>query len=221
MNTMRVVTRTVGEVLVTAGVILLLFVAYQLVWTNVQADRAAAEHTKDLHEQWNAEPDGPEFQKPITNGDAFATMHIPRLGRTFEVPVVQGVSLEYLAQGVGHYPETALPGEIGNFSVAGHRATNGEPFAMLDQLRVGDFVIVETGTTWYTYEVYDESIVAPTQVDVVFAVPGDAKAQPEEALMTLTTCNPRWDSYERLIFHARLWDEQPKSLGRPPALSGA
>lgn len=217
----RVITRTLGELLVTAGVVLLLFVAYQLVWTNVQADRAAAEHTRNLHEQWNTNPTGPEFDLPIQNGDAFATMHIPRLGRNFEVPVVQGVSLENLAEGVGHYPETALPGEIGNFSVAGHRATNGEPFAMLDQLRDGDSVIVETATTWYTYTVYEELIVAPTQVDVVYAVPGDANAQPEEALMTLTTCNPRWDSYERLIFHTRLSDEQPKSLGRPPALQVA
>jgi len=216
---LRVGTRTLGELLVTAGVVLLLLVVYQLVWTNVQADRAAQSHTDDLHERWaQAPPAGPEFDVPIRNGDAFATLHIPRLGDNYEVPVVQGVSLTNLAEGVGHYPETALPGEVGNFSVAGHRATNGEPFALLDQLRDGDSVIVETATTWYTYKVYAEEIVLPTQIEVILPVPGDEKAKPEKALLTLTTCNPRWASYERLIFHAELEDEQEKSLGPPPSM---
>ncbi len=92
---------------------------------------------------------------------------------------------------------------------------------MLDQLRVGDSVIVETATTWYTYTVYEELIVAPTQVDVVYAVPGDANAQPEEALMTLTTCNPRWDSYERLIFHTRVVGRTTEVVGSPIELQGA
>ena len=215
----RVGTRTLGELLVTAGVLLLLLVIYQLVWTNVQADRAAQSHTDDLHERWEqAPPTGPEFDLPIRSGEAFATLHIPRLGDNYEVPVVQGVSLTDLAEGVGHYPETALPGDVGNFSVAGHRATNGEPFALLDQLRNGDSVIVETATKWYTYKVYSEEIVQPTQIEVILPVPGDEKAEPEKALLTLTTCNPRWASYERLIFHAELIDEQSKSLGPPASM---
>ena len=113
------------------------------------------------------------------------------------MPIVQGVSLDVLATGIGHYPETVMPGEVGNFSVAGHRATNGEPFAYLDQLREGDAVVVETGTTWYTYEVTDEYIVQPTQVGVILPVPNKPEAKPRKALMTLTTCNPRWESYER------------------------
>ena len=99
-----------------------------------------------------------------------------------------------------HYPGTALPGEIGNFSVAGHRATNGEPFAYLDQLREGDAVVVETGTTWYTYVVSRERIVQPTQVGVILPVPGHPDKVPTKEKLTLTTCNPRWASYERLIF---------------------
>ena len=136
------------------------------------------------------------------------------------MPIVEGVSLEDLARGVGHYPDTALPGEIGNFSVAGHRATNGEPFAYLDQVDTGDVVVVETGTTWYTYEVYKEYIVAPTQVGVILPVPNEPDAVPRRRLMTLTTCNPRWDSYERLIFHAKLVEVLPKGEGRPAALGG-
>ena len=79
----------------------------------------------------------PEFDLPLQRGEAFALLRIPRLGEDYRVPIVEGVSLEDLAAGVGHYPDTALPGEVGNFSVAGHRATNGEPFAYLDQLRNG------------------------------------------------------------------------------------
>ena len=220
VHVVRVVTRTLGEVLVTSGVIVLLFLAYQLVWTNVQAERAAKAHTSELIEKWRAAPLDPEFDLPLAKGQPFALMYIPRLGDGYQVPVVEGVSLEVLAEGVGHYPGTALPGEAGNFSVAGHRATNGEPFALLDQLEAGDQVVVETSTTWYTYTVYEEKIVPPTQVDVILPVPGEPTAQPKKALLTLTTCNPRWASYERLIFHAALEGEQQKSLGRPAALGG-
>ena len=216
----RLVARTLGELLITAGFLVLLFVVYQLVWTNVQADREAARETSALQEQWVEQPTPKEFARPLRQGKAFALMYIPRLGKKFEVPVVQGVSLDDLAKGVGHYPQSALPGRVGNFAVAGHRATNGEPFAYLDQLRAGDVVVVETSTKWYTYVVDDGYIVAPTQVEVVAPVPNDPQAVPTERLLTLTTCNPRWDSYERLIFNGVLVDTQLKSEGRPAALGG-
>jgi sortase A len=216
----RVISRTLGEVLVTAGVVVLLFVGYQLVWTNVQADRAAQAHTEELLRRWNNAPGRAEFDLPLAHGEPFAILHIPRLGDRYRVPIVEGVSLANLAEGVGHYPGTALPGEVGNFAVAGHRATNGEPFAALDQLREGDAVVVETSTSWYTYSVYDEQIVQPTRVDVLLPVPGKPTKKPTDAMLTLTTCNPRWASYERLIFHAELSNEQPKSKGRPDALGG-
>ena len=221
MSATRRVTGVLGELLITAGVVVLLFVGYQLVWTNVQADRAADAKSDRLEEEWEQRgPVEPEFDLPLQRGEAFAILRIPRLGDNYRVPIVEGVSLEDLAVGVGHYPETALPGEIGNFSVAGHRATNGEPFAYLDQLREGDAVVVETGTTWYTYEVTDEYIVQPTQVGVILPVPNEPEVEPRKELMTLTTCNPRWASYERLIFHAELVEELPKGDGRPEALGG-
>jgi sortase A len=217
----RRATGVVGELLITAGVVVLLFVGYQLVWTNVQADRVAAEKIDSLEQTWQEElPTKPDVQT-IRDGDAFAILRIPRLGQNYRVPIVQGVSLEDLATGVGHYPETAMPGEVGNFSVAGHRATNGEPFAYLDQLNKGDAVVVETGTTWFTYRVTDEYIVPPTQVGVILPVPNEPGVEARKKLMTLTTCNPRWASYERLIFHAKLIDELSKGNGvRPDALGG-
>lgn len=221
MSAARRVTGVVGELFITAGVVVLLFVGYQLVWTNVQADRVASAKADSLEKAWaDDEPSDPEIAPDLNDGDAFAILRIPRLGERYRVPIVQGVSLDDLASGVGHYPDTAMPGEIGNFSVAGHRATNGEPFAFLDQLAEGDAVVVETGTTWYTYEVTDEYIVPPTQVGVILPVPNEPGAEARQALMTLTTCNPRWASYERLIFHAALADELPKGEGRPAALGG-
>jgi sortase A len=221
VSTVRRAIGVFGELLITAGVVVLLFVVYQLVWTNFQADRVAQQKLNTIEHTWeDITPQDPEFDLPLKSGEAFAILHIPRLGDSYRVPIVQGVSLDALASGVGHYPETAMPGEVGNFSVAGHRATNGEPFAYLDQLQKGDPVIVETGTTWYTYQVTEESIVQPTQVDVILPVPGEPGAEPTKRLMTLTTCNPRWASYERLIFHAKLIDELPKGEGRPAALGG-
>ncbi|MEO8105898.1 MAG: class E sortase [Actinomycetes bacterium] len=221
MSAARRVTGVVGELFITAGVVVLLFLGYQLVWTNVQADRVATAKADTLERTWDEEgPAGPEIDPNLQDGDAFAILRIPRLGEKYRVPIVQGVSLDDLATGVGHYPDTAMPGEIGNFSVAGHRATNGEPFAYLDQLREGDAVVVETGTTWYTYEVTAEYIVPPTQVGVILPVPNKPGVEPRKALMTLTTCNPRWASYERLIFHAELADELAKGQGRPAVLGG-
>jgi sortase A len=220
--TARRITGVVGELFITAGVLVLLFVGYQLGWTNYQADRAAAANTDQLENAWERPgvSMGPEYDLPIQNGDPFAELYIPRLGKDYKVPIVQGVALDDLAQGVGHYPETAMPGDIGNFSVAGHRATNGEPFAYLDQVQTGDQVVVETATTWYTYEVYKKYIVQPTAVDVVLPVPNKPGAEPKRALMTMTTCNPRWASYERLIFHAKLTQALPKQVGTPSALQG-
>lgn len=215
---MQVAARTLGEILLTLGVVLLLFVGYQLFWTNVVADRAAQAHVDDLATQWESTPEGEEFDLPLVDGEPFALMRIPALGARFQAPVVEGVTLADLAEGVGHYPGTALPGEVGNFAVAGHRATNGEPFARLDVLGKGDAVVVETATRWYTYRVRQTRIVEPTQVDVILPVPGRPQAEPTRELLTLTTCNPRWASYERLIVHAELTDRRAKGDGPPPAL---
>lgn len=217
---LRTLSRTLGELLVTAGVLLLLFVVYQLVWTNVRADLEASRQTEQLEQEWRRDETGPEFDKPLARGTAFAILRIPRLGSDWRSPVVQGVTLDDLTRGVGHYPRSALPGRIGNFAVAGHRATNGEPFAALDRLQAGDAVVVETRTSWYTYVVDDWYIVPPTQVEVVEPVPNEPGAEPTRALITLTTCNPRWASYERLIVHGELVEERPKSDGPPVALRG-
>jgi sortase A len=217
----RTATRSVGELLVTAGLVLLLFVTYQLVWTNFEADRAQAGISDQIRDDWQrpaASGESAEVGRVTDFGKGFAFMHIPRLGDTYSVPVVEGVSLDDLAKGVGHYPKTVLPGEVGNFAVAGHRATNGEPFAYLDRVRKGDAVVVETQDEWYVYVVDRTRIVQPTDTWVIAPVPGEPDAVPTERLITLTTCNPRWASTERLIVWGHLESRRSKAAGRPAEL---
>lgn len=224
MSVVRAGVRSLGELMITAGLVLLLFCAYQLVWTNIAADRAQGRVSDALRDQWSsqggtASPDSKIRLSKSDFGKGFAFLHIPRLGRNYSVPVVQGVSLPDLSRGVGHYPKTAVPGEIGNFAVAGHRATNGEPFAHLDAVKVGDSLVVETRSEWLTYIVDKVRIVAPSAVWVLDPVPGNPTAQPTRQLITLTTCNPRWASTQRLIVFGHLEQTQPTSEGRPSALS--
>ncbi|MFC7478929.1 sortase [Luedemannella flava] len=101
-----------------------------------------------------------------------------------------------------------MPGELGNFAVAGHRMPS--VFWDLDRLRPGDPIIVETRTRTFTYLVTEQRVVAPTAVDVVAPVPGHAGAEPRDRWLTLTTCNPKWDNYQRLVVHAILDSVAPR-----------
>lgn len=221
MSAARAATRGLGELLVTAGLVLLLFVAYQLMWTNYEAQRAQAGVADQIRDDWQRPAASGEIGKvgKLTDfGKGFAFIHIPRLGHKYAVPIVQGVSLDDLARGVGHYPKTALPGEVGNFAVAGHRATHGEPFAYLDRVKKGDAVVIETQQDWFTYVVDRIRIVKPTDVWVIEPVPGKPDAVPTERLITLTTCNPRWASTERLIVFGHLESRRSTAAGKPPEL---
>jgi sortase A len=218
----RSAVRGLGELFITAGLVVLLFVAYQLVWTNYEAHRAADRVSDDIRDAWSRPPGrtagGPDTGTPADFGQGFAFLHIPRLGKHWTVPVVEGVDLPDLARGVGHYPDTARPGQVGNFAVAGHRATNGEPFATLDRVRAGDVVVAETRRRWFTYVVDRTEIVEPTSTWVIDPVPGKPGATPTEPLLTLTTCNPRWASTQRLIVFGHLQESRAKTDGRPDVL---
>lgn len=215
----------VAGLVVVLGGVLAAFAAHQLLWTNVQAARAQDATTQDLRDQWRRSPvdraaptPGSGDSTPSPIGAGVALLHIPRLGAEYVMPVIEGTRESDLARGAGHYPGTALPGQVGNFAVAGHRSTYGQPFRNLDRLQTGDAIVVETSTTWFTYEVNATRIVRPSQSEVLLPVPGQPNAQPTQQLLTLTTCHPRYSAKQRLIVHAHLMAQQDKTEGAPPSL---
>ena len=153
-------------------------------------------------------------------GDAIGIIRIPRLGTKYGYAIVEGVSTDDLKKGPGHYPGTANPGGIGNFVVSGHRTTYLAPFNGLGELAVGDAIVIETRDTWYTYRVTKTQTVLPTDTAVVLPVPGQPRATPTQALITLTTCTPKYSASHRLIVTGVLQSALPKSAGSPPALRG-
>lgn len=222
---MRAAVGVLGELLITAGVIVGLFAVYTLFWTGVETQNAQSA----LEEQFEAlssgdvltsEPstspgtadspdESPEARPQPEPGDAYARMRIPRLGESWSWIVVEGVGLDDLTRGPGRYPESADVGEVGNFAVAGHRATYGEPFAYLDRVQVGDELVVERKGRVFRYLVTDSFITVPSNTDVLLPVPGQPGATAESAVITLTTCHPRWGSTERLIVHGELASIEP------------
>jgi sortase A len=209
----------VGRTLITAGVLILLFVAYQLWGTGIREaqaqDRLGNEFEERLDEARDRAPattstttpedttTEPEQAPPIglaADGEATAQIRIPRIG--VDKTVVEGVSLANLKQGPGRYPETAMPGQEGNAAIAGHRTTYGAPFNRIDELEPGDEILVETVQGQFRYEVSEQLIVSPSQVEVL-EDKGDNR-------LTLTACHPKFSARQRIIVVALLApDQQP------------
>ena len=213
MRFVRGVAGLLGELLVTVGVVLLLFVGWQLWWTDVVSDADAAQVVDTLQ----ADFDSPEWVQPkhVKLGDAFAIVRIPRFGAKFARPLYEGTTRDILQRGIGHYTNTAMPGEVGNLAMAGHRTTYGKPFNQIATLEKGDVVLVETKSTWYVYRVSGHEIVPPTQVSVLLPVPNQPDAEPTEAVLTMTSCHPEFSARERFVVHATLDASYPHDQGVP------
>jgi sortase A len=204
------VLAVVGEVMLTVGILVLLYVLCVLCGTGIQTERAQDQLRAEISADWpdpvRAESTAPPAEVPeevideIDLGDGYALLRIPRFGDDWAWVVVEGVQLSDLSRGPGHYQDTANPGELGNLAIAGHRAGHGAPFADLDEIEVGDVIEVETATGIWTYTVdQGPQIIAPTDLWVVDPVPGeDADAEPADRRITLTTCHPRYGSSQRL-----------------------
>ncbi|WP_019872920.1 class E sortase [Sporichthya polymorpha] len=221
----HLLVRSTGEVLITLGVLALLMVIYQVFYTNFEADRRQDAIKGDLRESWAQQV---VAGAPV-KGDAIGIIYIERLGRSWEKPLVEGVGLKQLARGVGHFPRSAQPGQVGNFAVAGHRATQGEPFAYLDRVLAGDRVVVETRSQWFVYTIDPQpgaqpgdpayKLVDPSYGEVVLPVPEQPGVRPTERRITLVTCNPRWGSSTRLILYGTLAATYQKPGPPPPELN--
>jgi sortase A len=224
------VLRTTGELLITIGVVILLFCGYELYFTGIETAREQRALEQDIRATWRdgggsyptvAEP-APEQLPELELGDGVAIIRVPRWSRTHADVIVEGVRLSDLKKGPGHYPESALPGQIGNFVVSGHRTTYGAPFGRMDDLVPGDPVVIETRDMWFTYRVTAKEVVRPTEVEVILPVPRQEGVRPTKALLTLTTCHPKYSARQRLIVYAELAEKTPKAGDTlPPALMAA
>ncbi|MGN6472115.1 MAG: class E sortase [Mycobacteriales bacterium] len=222
----RTVVRGVGELLITAGLVILLFVVYELWWTGFTTQRDQHRLLRTLHNEW---AHGLAIKDPPL-GTALAILRIPRFGPHYLFAIVQGTSTADLIKGPGHYPGTALPGQVGNFAVAGHRTTYLHPFYNINQLRPGDAIVLETRTQWLTYTVENipgtharyQEIVSPSDTAVSYPVPDqpDPGLTPTLRVLTFTSCNPRYSAAQRIVVHALLTNSMPKSAGLPAALHG-
>jgi sortase A len=132
----------------------------------------------------------------VAEGDPIARIEMPRIG--VDKIVVAGVDKNDLKKGPGHYPETPLPGQLGNSAIAGHRTTFGQPFFDVDKLDNGDEIILTTLTGRYVYRVTGQQIVAPSDYQVI------ATTDPTRATLTLTSCHPKYTARERIIIFAEL-----------------
>lgn len=208
----------VGDLLVTAGLVLLLFVGWQLWFTDVTANRVqdatVSRLTQDFARGGPTTP-GTETPKAVPFGSAFAIVRIPRFGSDYARPVLEGTSRDILQDGIGHYDGSVLPGAVGNFAVAGHRTTYGRPFHDIDQLRPGDLVVVETRTAYSVYAVKRHEIVAPTDVQVVAPVPDKPGVKPTERWMTMTACHPKYSAAQRYVVFAQLVKTYKHADGLP------
>lgn len=192
-----------GEVLLTLGVVLLLFVVWQLWWTNLEADATQSDAVQGVSRAWDGQSNeaGSDPTHPI-EGKVWGILYVPRFGAAYAKPIAEGTSLDVLDTiGVGHYADTQRPGQKGNVALAGHRQTHGQVFWDMDKLQDGDKAYIQTKDGIYTYTFRSRSIVAPSQGEVVLPVPDQPGAQPEQKLLTLTTCHPPFTTRMRMIVH--------------------
>lgn len=201
--------RIFGRSFISLGTLIILFLLYQVFGTNLVTGREQQALASELQKTWS----NPQLaeQKPDL-GEGIAVIKIPKIG--VNSVVVEGVEVNDLKKGPGHYPESSLPGEYGNTVISGHRTTYGAPFYRLDELKKGDEIILYDAKGSYTYIVAESKIVLPTAIGVI--------APSNDARLTLTTCNPRFSARQRLIIVAFL-QGAPKNApaaASPPAASG-
>lgn len=150
----------------------------------------------------------PSISDPkVVIDQAFGLVRIPRFGATYVQPLIESTDEKTLELGVGHYVGTALPCGVGNFSMAGHRTTYGAPFNKIDSLRTGDHVIIQTKQATCTYRVTGHEIVLPTAVRVIAPVADHPGRRPVSAMMTMTSCNPKYSAAQRYVVHGVLVKE--------------
>ena len=215
--------------LILVGGSMLAYAGWEFYGTDIVARHKQAEIRADLEARWKyptvADVVGPEAGG-ASLGSAIALVRIPAFGSGYEVPVIEGVRDSDLAQGIGHFPGTG-PGQIGNFALAAHQSTHGEPFGRLPDLRPGDEIIVETADAIYRYvlDTNPNDLVVPftdgwvidpvpTPPEGESAPPGmpdfSGSALPDRAIITLATCSELFRTDDRMVAFGHLVSTIPK-----------
>ncbi|HET7690725.1 MAG TPA: class E sortase [Nocardioidaceae bacterium] len=213
-----------GLVLVIVGLVLVGYFAWQFYGTNIVAKQKQEKNVEQLTALWEkGDPATPSAEDgEISIGEASALIRIPAFGKDYVMPVLEGTSDDVLAQGFAHFEQSANPGQVGNYALAAHRITHGEPLRRMPELRPGDKVLVETRRAIYTYELDTDpnDLVVPFTAGWVvdeFPVNPDAGGvtpdpRGSKRLITLTTCSELFHTDNRLIAFGHLVDvEQKKS----------
>lgn len=231
----------VGELLITAGVLVMLFIGWQLWWNDMIVAKEQSTAASQISQNWideakqhsqNDATDAPT-QGPADYGDpvvaaapgsaqAFAVLYVPRYGADYHRTIAQGTGhnvLNSTTLGVGHYPNTQMPGEVGNFAVAAHRSAYGGGMHLINELQLGDAIYVQTADGYYTYRFRDLEYVPPSEIGVLAPVPNLPGVTPVDRIVTLTSCNPLYSTAERIIAYGVYESWQPTSAGAPAELA--
>ena len=211
--------RLIGSMCIGGAVFFAGVIINRLWISNYFSDRAAEKAREELFSSWQRLPDAPvKFSQtsatiPTTEniridapsaGEAFAFLYIPRIGNdVWAAPILHGVDDSELNRGIGHYPDSAIPGVEGNFSLFGHRSSHGQPFSNIEALKAGDEVIVETKDYWFVYRLRTDLIVKPDQMWVTsnnrLSALRVGKHDPYKVI-TLITCEPRYSTAKRWVW---------------------
>lgn len=238
-----------GEILLTLGVLGLLFVVWELWWTGIEAESDRQQSLDDFYanmpevqpadnDDGSTDPDPADFEVCYTleDGtdigcaphmrsqtgpeDVMGTLYAPRLGDNWAAPIRHGTGAEQIDRGgVGHYVDTQWPDEPGNFATAGHRNTNRSMLGDQDDFQIGDRVYLVSYDGLYTYEISERHVVLPSQTEVLLPVPSQSGAEATTGTLTFTTCHPLFSNRERLIHHAEIVDFTPIGGEAPQELT--
>lgn len=231
-SVMRSVVMILAEILLTVGVVCALYVVWMQWWTGVQSENRQIEERQSVgwaqpaSDGANAKIAQPQQGDPplqpehASIGELIGRVYIPRFGNAWERNLVQGTELAELnLHGLGHYVDSQMPGQVGNFAIAGHRNGYGQPLGDVDKLQPGDAVVVRTKDYWYVYTYTNYTIVTPDETSVISANPEDPSAPPTKRMLTMTTCEPkytapthRWISFGEFKYWAKVSDGVPAEL---------
>lgn len=220
-----------GELFITAGVVVLLFIGWQQWFNDLVVGQQLHQEGIAQSQLWSAgtpdvapavepSPDPPPVAARAGLTERFAWLIVPRFGDDYFRPIAEGTSTTTVLNrnNLGHYPDTTMPGEEGNFAIAAHRKAYGGNLEHIGELRAGDHIYVETPAGWYRYSFRNLEYVQPAGVGVLNAVPQTQLAA-DAQYITLTSCNPFFSTAERIIAYGVFDGWFPREGGAPDEIA--